>query len=70
MKHYILNLEGCLEETAEWIIQNIRFWCIEIKQRGESAIYDITSSCDFNSTRSFFSPKVFQSIASHRHDRR
>ena len=49
MKHYILNLEGCLEETTEWIIQNIRFWCIEIKQRGESAIYDITSSCDFNS---------------------
>ena len=43
MKRYILNLEGY---SAARIIQNIRFWCVDFNQRGDSAIYDITSSYD------------------------
>ena len=46
MKRYILNLDGYSEETAARIIQNIRFWCVDFNQRGDSAIYDITSSYD------------------------
>ena len=30
MKRYILNLEGYSEETAARIIQNIRFWCVDL----------------------------------------
>ncbi len=46
MKHYILNLDGYSEETAAKIIQNIRFWCVDFDQRGDSPVYDITSSYD------------------------
>jgi hypothetical protein len=46
MKHYILNLDGYSEDTAAKIIQNIRFWCVDFVQRGESSVYDITSSYD------------------------
>ena len=28
------------------VIQNIRFWCVDFVQRGESSVYDITSSYD------------------------
>lgn len=46
MKHYILNLDGYSEEAATKIIQNIRFWRVDFVQRGDSAVYDITSSYD------------------------
>lgn len=49
MKRYILNLEGYSEETAARIIQNIRFWCVDFYQCGDSALYDITSSYDLTS---------------------
>ena len=46
MKHYILNLDGYSEETAAKIIQNIRFWFVDFVQRGNDAVYDITSTYD------------------------
>ena len=46
MKHYILNLDGYSEDTAAKIIQNIRFWCVDFVQRGNNAVYDITSTYD------------------------
>ena len=46
MNHYVLNLEGYPENKIDRIILNIRFWCLDFKQRGENAIYDITSSYD------------------------
>lgn len=52
MKHYILNLESYSEETAERIIQNIRFWCVNFDQRTNSAVAMTIHSCRKNSMHS------------------
>ena len=41
---YILDLTGFEPQKAQAILQNLRFWCLSIAQRGDSQVYDVTSN--------------------------
>lgn len=41
---YILDLTGYEPQKAQAILQNLWFWCLSITQRGDSQVYDISTS--------------------------
>ena len=41
---YILDLTDFEPQKAQAILQNLRFWCLSIAQRGDSQVYDVTSN--------------------------
>ena len=46
MNRYVLCLNGCSEEEAKEIHQNIRFWCIDYMELPDGNI-EVTTSYDF-----------------------